>query len=446
MRIDRILLARLKMAEYNPRRSLKPNDREYVNLKRSLSEFGYVDPIIWNERTGNVVGGHQRLQVLRDMGVQEAEVSVVDLPEEKEKALNIALNKIQGEWDQPALRELLDELSRTLPDITLTGFDPAEVEQLFSQVPEPTEVHEDDFDVGAAAASITEPVTRLGDIWTLGQHRLLCGDATVASYYPGLMAGRQANMVFTDPPYNVDYEGGTAARLKIQNDKMDSGEFSEFLLRAFTNCIDATAPGGAVYVFHADAAGSDFRGALAQAGWLVKQCLIWVKNSLVIGRQDYQWKHEPILYGWKPGARHHWYGGRKQTTVLDEGSGISVSEHEGYSLLTISTGTESTVIKVPSYEVVYQGDGAETSIWRFDRPTRNGEHPTMKPVGLPGRAIKNSSRQGDIVLDPFGGSGSTLIAAEQLARPCYMMELDPVYCDVIVQRWEKFTGKKAERQ
>jgi DNA modification methylase len=439
MEIKRMCLAELVPSSYNPRKALKSGDREYEKLKRSIAEFGYVDPIIWNQGTGRVVGGHQRLQVLKDMGVEEVEVSVVDLEDEREKALNLALNRITGEWDPEALIQLLEELGETNIDLSLTGFDMSEIEELLADRPA-AEVHEDEFDIIEAIESSSEPATRPGDLWILGRHRLLCGDATKAEDYSKLMDGSQASMIFTDPPYNVNYEGGTKEKLTIRNDNLPADSFYRFLLDAFTNCIKVTAPGGAVYVFHADSEGSNFRGALAAAGWLVKQCLIWVKNQLVIGRQDYQWRHEPILYGWKPGAKHQWHGGRKQTTVIDDGARVSIEPHDGFSLITFSTGPESVVLKVPSYEVIFQGDDSCTTVWRVDKPTRNAEHPTMKPVTLPARAIANSCQRGEIVLDPFGGSGSTLIAADQLDRTCFTLELDPVYCDVIAKRYVKWVG------
>ena len=252
-------------------------------------------------------------------------------------------------------------------------------------------------------------------------------------------------MVFTDPPYNVDYQVATKDTMKIMNDNMDGDSFLQFLSGAFLNMYAFTADGGAIYVCHSDLERINFQGAMVAAGWLCKQCLIWAKNQFVLGRQDYQWRHEPILYGWKPGAAHRWYGGRKQSTVIDDFAAITVKEQEGEVVLTFASGLTSLALKVPSYEVLGIGDDATTTVWRVEKPLRSAEHPTMKPVNIPARAIKNSSLAGGSVLDPFGGGGSTLIAAEQLGRTCYMMELDPKYCDVIIQRWENLTGKKAER-
>jgi len=258
---------------------------------------------------------------------------------------------------------------------------------------EDNEALEDDFDVEANLPE--EPITKLGDVWMLGKHRLACGDSTSSGAFTKLMNGQQADLVLTDPPYNVDYEGATKDKLKIQNDKMQDEQFLQFLTDAFTRMYEHSKKGAAIYVFHADSEGYNFRTAFKQAGYSLRQCLIWVKNSLVMGRQDYQWQHEPILYGWKDGASHVWYADRKQTTLVE-----------------------------------------------FDRPQKSAEHPTMKPVGLCGYFIANSSKEGDIVLDPFGGSGSTLIACEQTGRTCYIVELDEKYCDVIVKRYETFTGEK----
>ncbi|MHB1126871.1 MAG: hypothetical protein ACYC2T_07905 [Bacillota bacterium] len=247
-----------------------------------------MDPIIWNERTGRVVGGHQRLKILRELGWQQVEVSVVDLPEEKEKALNLALNKTGGDWDLPLLKDLLEELNNGDFDIEITGFDVNEIEKLMTEF-HIEEVQEDDFDPEAAAQNITQPITQPGDAWQLGKHRLLCGDAAVTTDLQKLMDGHLAAMVFTDPPYNVDYTGKTADALKIKNDKMPDADFYKFLYETFTGMISVTSPGGAVYICHADTEGLNFRKALIEAGWSLKQCVVWVKNSFAIGRQDYQW-------------------------------------------------------------------------------------------------------------------------------------------------------------
>jgi len=445
VRIEKLKIEQLNPAAYNPRVDLKPGDQEYERLKKSILEFGYVEPIVWNERTGNVVGGHQRLKVLIELGYELIDAVVVDLDEDKEKALNLALNKIDGDWDLNMLSNLLTELKDTGIDMDITGFSDEEIMELIGKDSDEGEIVEDDFDVAGEAEKINEPITKPGDIWILGRHRLMCGDSTSIDDMRRLMSGEMADMIFTDPPYNVAYEGKTADHLKIKNDSMEDSQFYEFLLQAYKCMFEVTKPGGAIYVAHADSEGVNFRTALINAGWLLKQCLIWAKNSLVLGRQDYHWRHEPILYGWKPGAAHKWYGGRKQDTIIEDMHGVTIDEKDGHHLITIQNGIHTLVLSVPDYKVEYASDDAGTSLWRIERPHRNAEHPTMKPVALVARAILNSSQTGEIVLDPFGGSGTTLIAAEQTGRRAYLMELDPKYADVIVKRWEEFTGNKAEK-
>lgn len=392
MNIKKINIEKLKAAEYNPRKDLKPEDEEYQKIKRSILEFGYVAPIIVNADM-TVIGGHQRLKVLKELGYKEVECNIVDLDKTKEKALNIALNKITGEWDNSKLEELLAELKETDIDMDMTGFTFDEVDNILKDI---EGSKEDDFDLDQALNEIEEPTTRPGDIWILGNNRLMCGDSTQKEQVMRLMDKQDADMLLTDPPYNVDYEGKTVDALKIENDNMTSTEFYNFLLDSFRNMFEVTKCGSSVYVFHADTEGLNFRNAFNAVGFKLAQCLVWVKNTFVMGRQDYQWRHEPILYGWKEGAGHYFINDRKQSTVLE-----------------------------------------------FDKPTRNAEHPTMKPIDLLVYLIKNSSKENDLILDLFGGSGSTLIAAEQVKRRCYTMELDPKYCDVIVKRWELLTGEKA---
>ncbi len=392
MNIQKISIEKLKPAEYNPRKDLKPEDEEYQKIKKSLIEFGYVAPVIVNADM-TVIGGHQRLKVLKELGYTEIECNVVDLDKDKEKALNIALNKITGEWDNAKLEELLAELKETNIDMDMTGFSFDEVDNMLKDI---TGSKEDDFDVDQALNEIEEPTSKPGDIWILGRHRLMCGNSTQKEDVMCLMNKQEADMLLTDPPYNVDYVGKTSEALKIENDNMNETEFYNFLIDAFRNMFESVKYGGSIYVFHADTEGLNFRNAFKAVGFKLAQCLVWVKNTFVMGRQDYQWRHEPILYGWKEGAGHYFVDNRKQSTVLE-----------------------------------------------FDKPSRNAEHPTMKPIDLLVYLIKNSSKENDIILDLFGGSGSTLIAAEQIQRTCYVMELDPKYCDVIIKRWENLTGQKA---
>lgn len=387
MIIEKKNTADLLPADYNPRKDLKPGDAEYEKLKRSIEQFGYVKPVIWNQTTGRVVGGHQRLKVLMDMGMTEVDCVVVAMDEEKEKALNIALNKISGDWDKDKLALLIADLQGADFDVSLTGFEPAEIDALFKDTLKDG-VKDDDFDVGAELAQPT--MTKPGDVWTLGRHRLICGDSTKAETYDLLMGGTKANLVITDPPYNVNYEGSAG---KIKNDNMADEAFYNFLLDAYTQMHSAMADDASIYVFHADTEGLNFRRAFADAGFYLSGCCIWKKQSLVLGRSPYQWQHEPCLYGWKKNGKHQWYTGRKETTI-----------------------------------------------WEFDKPKKNGDHPTMKPIPLLAYPIMNSSMSNSVVLDPFGGSGSTLIACEQTDRICYTVELDEKFCDVIVKRYIEQVG------
>lgn len=387
MIIEKKNTADLLPADYNPRKDLKPGDAEYEKLKRSIEQFGYVEPVIWNQTTGRVVGGHQRLKVLMDMGMTEVDCVVVAMDEEKEKALNIALNKISGDWDKDKLALLIADLQGADFDVSLTGFEPAEIDALFKDTLKDG-VKDDDFDVGAELAQPT--MTKPGDIWTLGRHRLICGDSTKAETYDLLMGSTKANLVITDPPYNVNYEGSAG---KIKNDNMADEAFYNFLLDAYTQMHSAMADDASIYVFHADTEGLNFRRAFADAGFYLSGCCIWKKQSLVLGRSPYQWQHEPCLYGWKKNGKHQWYTGRKETTI-----------------------------------------------WEFDKPKKNSDHPTMKPIPLLAYPIMNSSMSNSVVLDPFGGSGSTLIACEQTDRICYTVELDEKFCDVIVKRYIEQVG------
>jgi DNA modification methylase len=419
MEIRTMRLADLQPAEYNPRKDLQPGDPEYEKLKSSIGAFGCVEPIIWNERTQHVVGGHQRLKVMLDLGAEEESVVVVDLAPDDEKALNIALNKISGDWDMPRLKDILELLDTGAYDVTLTGFDMAEIEDIMTQFA-PEEEADDDFNAEEEYAAVGEtPFSERGDIYTIGgKHRLMCGDATSADDFETLMDGRTARLTVTDPPYNVDYEGKAG---KIINDKQTDTAFQAFLLAAFNNIHYAMKPGAAAYVFHADVEGLNFRRAFEAAGFETEQCLIWVKNNHVLGRQDYQWKHEPILYGWKGGAAHYFVEDRTQATVIEDEQPNFDKMKKPELLAYIKQCTKR--------------QEQHTTVIHENKPSKNDEHPTMKPVSLIGRFVSNSSKAGWIVLDPFGGSGSALMCCEQLQRTCYMMELDPKYCDVIVRRY-----------
>ena len=388
MKLQKVPVEKLKPAKYNPRKDLKPGDPAYEKIKRSLHDFGYVDPIVWNEVTVNIVGGHQRYKVLVADGATEVDCVVVHIENpQDEKALNIALNKATGDWEPVALADLLKDLQEGGYDLGATGFDVAEVDDLFSKVHN-KDVHDDDCDIDPEQVT---PFVQTGDIWTLGRHRMMCGDSTSADDVIRLMDGVKANLIITDPLYNVAYE--SADGKSIQNDSMADEQFYEFLLAAFRNMAAHMAEGGSAYIFHADTEGLNFRRAFKESGFHISGVCIWVKNSLVLGRSPYQWQHEPVLFGWKKKGKHQWYTGRKESTI-----------------------------------------------WEFGKPKKNGDHPTMKPIPLLAYPIMNSSMTNCIVLDPFGGSGSTLIACEQTDRIARTIELDEKFCDVIIKRYIEQVG------
>lgn len=377
----------LRPAAYNPRKKLKPGDKEYEKIKNSIQEFGYVEPIIVNYDM-TVIGGHQRLTVLKDLGYTEVQCVEVHIEDEnKVKALNVALNKITGSWNEQLLADLIVDLQSANFNTDFTGFEAPEIEQLFSKVHN-KEIKEDSFDVEAELKKPT--IAKLGDVWMLGRHRVICGDSTLPETYNSLMEGKRANLVLTDPPYNVDVEE-TAG--KIKNDNMSADDFYKFLFAMFVNVEQNMEDDASIYVFHADTQGLYFRKAFMDAGFHLSGCCIWKKHKLVLGHSPYQWQHEPCLYGWKKGGRHQWYSDRKQTTI-----------------------------------------------WEYDRPHTSKDHPTMKPVALMAYPIQNSSMSNCIVLDPFLGSGSTLIACEETNRICYGIELDEKFVDVIVRRYIEKVG------
>ena len=370
----------LKPAEYNPRKKLKKGDKEYKKIQDSIEEFGFADPLVVNSDM-TIIGGHQRLTVAQDLGYTEVPCAVVDIDKVREKALNIALNKITGAWDDDLLVKLLEDIGNSNFDLGKTGFEPPEIGQLFNKVHD-KHVKEDNFDIDS---ELKQPVfSKLGDMWLIGKHRVICGDSTGEEIYTRLMDGQKANLVLTDPPYGVDVEE-TAG--KIQNDNLPDAEFYDFLLSAF-RCMQAKlADDGSIYVWHADTKGLIFRKAYEEAGFYLSGCCIWKKNALVLGRSPYQWIHEPCLFGWKKGGKHQWYADRKQVTV-----------------------------------------------WEYDKPKSSPDHPTTKPVTLMAYPIKNSTMTNGIVLDPFLGSGSTLIACMETDRICRGIELDPKFVDCIVKR------------
>lgn len=360
---------------------------QIMKLRSSLREFGFINPVII-DREFNVIAGHGRIAAAKAEGIDEVPCVFADhLTEAQKKAYILADNRmaLDAGWDEEMLKVEIEALQAEDIDLSLTGFDEKELATLFDT---DSEVTDDDFDVDA---ELEKPcVTHSGDIWTLGKHTLVCGDSTKEDTYAALMDGRKANLVITDPPYNVNYEG-TAG--KIKNDNMAADKFYQFLFDAFSNMASVMADDASIYVFHADTEGLNFRKAFADAGFYLSGCCIWKKQSLVLGRSPYQWQHEPVLYGWKKKGKHRWYTGRKESTI-----------------------------------------------WEFDKPKRNSDHPTMKPVPLLAYPIHNSSMANSVVLDPFGGSGSTLIACEQTDRICLTIELDEKFCDVIVKRYIEQVG------
>lgn len=440
MKMEKRMLSELRPAEYNPRKALTPEDKEYQDIKRSIEKFGYVDPIIINS-DGTVIGGHQRLTVLTDMGYETADVVVVDLDKDDEKALNIALNKITGEWDEIKLKDLLLDLDLNEYDLANTGFSAVEIEDLCVRLEQDVEAEDDEFDLEEELDKIEEPMTQRGDVWILGNHRLMCGDSTDPKDVATLLAGDEANLVITDPPYNVAYgektefmsdSGRGQVQERILNDNMDDDSFYKFIYEAYSRAYEVMRPGAAIYVFHAENSGLTFRQAFVDAGLRFSECLIWEKNSFTLGRSDYQWRHEPCLYGWKEGAGHYFINDRTQDTVLLE------EERDLESMKK-----SDLITYIGQLEEFFRD---KTTVLYEDKPKRNDAHPTMKPISLIGRLMKNSSKPQWNVLDLFGGSGSTLMAAEQLSRNAYLMELSEKFCDVIVKRWEDYTGQKAVKE
>jgi site-specific DNA-methyltransferase (adenine-specific) len=393
MQIEKRSIAELSNDPANAR---KHNDRNIESIIASLRRFGQQKPIVI-DITGVVRAGNGTLEAAKRLGWETIDAVTTELKGSDAVAYAIADNRTAelAEWDDDVLAAQLNGLLADDPDLLdAAGFDEDELAALLGELESDGttgEIEEDEV-----PEVPLDPITKPGDLWILGKHRLLCGDSTKAEDVAGLMDGERADLWLTDPPYNVDYTGKTKDALKVANDSMSDEKFRSFLVACFSEAIAVLKPGASFYIWHADSEGYNFRGAIHDCKQKVRQCLVWVKNTLVMGRQDYHWKHEPCLYGWKDGASHGWYTDRKQTTVLE-----------------------------------------------FDRPSRSEEHPTMKPVALIAYQVGNSTAPQGLVYDSFLGSGTTLIAAEQLGRKCYGMEISPQYCDVIVKRWENLTGEKA---
>ena len=370
----------IKMYENNPRN----NDGAVEYVANSIKEFGFKVPVVL-DKNNVIVAGHTRYKAAKLLKITEIPCIIADdLNDEQVKAFRLIDNKAAelASWDIDLLNLELENIKDI--DMELFNF---EISNILDNVVD------DEYEVELPE----EPKTKSGNIYKLGNHYLMCGDSTNADDVKKLMNNQLADLIVTDPPYNVNYEGKTDDNLKIMNDNMEDNQFYSFLESAFINLYNSVKNGGSIYVFHADTEGLNFRKAMMSSGFKLAECLVWVKNAFVMGRQDYHWKHEPVLYGWKPGASHYFINDRSQSTVLE-----------------------------------------------FDKPIRNEEHPTMKPIDLIAYLINNSSKKDEIVLDLFGGSGTTMIACEQTNRKAFIMELDPRYCDVIVDRWEKFTNQKAE--
>ena len=455
MKTETIKLSQININARNPR---KISDTQLERLVRSIlifPEMQTLRPIVIDE-TYTALGGNMRYRALTAISEKSpAEVNMMlangckgyaqkteaerqnlrdywaawladptaiivradQLTEEQKREFIIKDNVAFGEWDDETLTEDFD------PDELLDwGLGDLDDE------PEDNDADEDDYGEEDAANAPTR--CNPGDVWLLGRHRLMCGDSTKEADVAKLMGEEQAHLLLTDPPYNVDYQGGTKEKMKIANDNMDDVAFVGFLTAAFNCAIQAMRPGAAFYVWHADSKGFEFRTALKEVGLTLRETLIWVKNALVLGRQDYQWRHEPCLYGWKDGAAHYFVDDRSQSTVIED-AGVDYRKLKKDELLKLVL--QLTDVSVPN-TVIYE-----------DKPTKNDTHPTMKPVKLMARLIKNSTKQEQLVLDLFGGSGSTLIACEQINRKCFTMEYDPKYCDAILDRWEKLTGEDAER-
>jgi DNA modification methylase len=390
--IPRVVMARVGDLTPYARNSRTHSDAQVAQIAASIKEFGWTNPILVDGEKG-LIAGHGRLAAARKLGLEEVPViELSHLSPTQKKALIIADNKLalNAGWDEEMLAVEFEELELEGFDLDLLGFDEAERNAIKPKVVEGL------TDEDAVPEPPEEPITKPGDIWILGKHRLMCGDSTSMDHLATLTAGALVDMWLTDPPYNVAYEGKTKDALKIKNDSMADDQFRQFLRDSYTAADSVMKPGAVFYIWFADVETHNFTGALKDAGWPLRQMLIWKKSSIVMGRKDYHFKHEPCLYGWKEGAAHLWAADRKQTTILE-----------------------------------------------FDKPSRNGEHPTMEPVALFEYQMLNNTKGGDIVLDSFGGSGTTLLAAEKNGRIAYLMELDPKYCDVIVKRWEDFTGQKA---
>lgn len=424
-----VQLSELRPYSGNARTHSKAQIKQIAN---SIEEWGWTSPLLITS-DGMIIAGHGRYLAAKQLKLDRVPTVVAtSWNAEQIRAYVIADNKLalNAGWDEELLASELADLQGAGFAVDLIGFTNAELAELIPAA--------DKFltDVDDVPSNDITPICKPGDCWQLGEHRLICGDATDPVAYEKLLGDEQPHCCWTDPPYNVNYQSRAGA---IANDNLADHVFADFLQTAFDQLARVLAPGSPIYVAHADTEGLNFRSAFNRAGFKLSGVLIWEKNSLVLGRSDYQWKHEPILYGWKPGAAHSWYGDRKQTTVAELNGNVFCQNEDG-----------SVVVRVGNETMIIEGDNLnaraiEPSIIRVDKPSASAEHPTMKPVELINSMLKNSTAPGHIVLDPFGGSGSTLVACEALGRRARIIELDPRYCDVIIERWQNLTGRCAAR-
>lgn len=405
--------------------------QQVAQIARLIQEYGWTTPVLIRAETSAVIAGHGRLLAAEKLGLMEIPtVEAVGWTDAQIRAYVIGDNKValNAGWDEELLAAELSDLAELGFDMDLTGFSDEELARLDAS----SSKYRRDPDEVPEVPSV--PVSTLGDVWQLGLHRVICADSTSAADVAVLMDGALADACWTDPPYNVAYRGKAGS---IANDDMEADAFRAFLTAAMSVAAGALKPGSACYVAHADTEGLAFRAAFQASGFKLSGCLIWRKNALVLGRSDYQWQHEPVLYGWKPGAAHRWFGGRKATTIHElEGS---VFSQNADGTLLVRVGPQSLLINGTDLTV----QPVEPTVLWVDRPSRSDEHPTMKPVDLISRMLRNSTEEGDVVLDLFGGSGSTLISCEALGRKARLCELDPRFVDVIVRRWQDFTGSEA---
>ncbi|MGZ6067055.1 MAG: DNA methyltransferase [Polyangiales bacterium] len=393
---ERVAVDAVRPHPKNPRRG------DLDAIVESIRKNGFYGACVVQRSTGHILAGNHRFLAAKKAGLTEVPVLFVDVDDRAAEKILLADNRTSdlATYDDEALAALLKEIA-TAGELEGTGFAQADVDALLEEIGSIDESalanteEEDDEEIEIPS----EPDSKPGEVYDLGPHRLICGDATSVTDLEKLLRGDLVDLLWTDPPYNVDYEGKTKNKLRIQNDKMKGGAFREFLLEAFSSASTAMRPGACFYIAHADTEGYNFRGAVADVGWKLSQCLVWAKDQFVLGRGDYHWRHEPILYGWKDGAAHHAVKDRTQDTV-----------------------------------------------WECKRPRKNDDHPTMKPVALVERAIRNSTNKGDLVLDLFGGSGTTLIAAARCGRIARLVEIDPRYCDVIRRRWARFEAERTEER